>query len=302
LLAAPILLLIALQASPPSEEFERGRIAFERHEYARAIEILRPLLYPELRLESEGEIAQAHRMLGVAHLFEQQNEMAAQEFRKLLQLRPSYRMEPLLDPPQVVDFFNAVLKQQESELADLERKRQDAEAEQQRRLDAARDGPGMIERHYIRNSFAVNFLPFGAGQFQNGQRRKGVFFLTTESILAGISVGALTTNFALYGFRPRIRCVPGPDPEAKVQNCMVGQVPSPDQARSQMITKVQIASGALFFATALWGVVDAVVHFRPTERLPTGGSPPAGGPAVQSPRLAPAAFGAALGASLSFRF
>src|SRR6185369_17921975 len=154
---APSPHLLALEASTPPDELERGAVAFARGEYARTIEILTPLLYPEPRLQQEGRIAQTHRMLGVAYLFERQNERAADEFRKLLQLRPDYRMDPLLDPPLVVDFFNNVLKQQESALADLARKRKEADDEEARR----RGPPVLLERRIVRNSFAVSFLPFG---------------------------------------------------------------------------------------------------------------------------------------------
>ena len=82
----------------PREAFDRGRTAFGRAEYARAIEILHPLLYPEVLLDSEGEVVQAHRMLGVAYLFENKPDEARREFRKLLELRPDYRFDPLLDP------------------------------------------------------------------------------------------------------------------------------------------------------------------------------------------------------------
>src|ERR1022692_2772505 len=75
---------------PPREAFDRGRTAFGRAEYKRAIEILHPLLYPELLLDSEGEVVQAHRMLGVAYLFSGQSEEAKREFHKLLELRPDY--------------------------------------------------------------------------------------------------------------------------------------------------------------------------------------------------------------------
>jgi len=56
-------------ASPAADELDRGKTAFGRAEYVRAIDILRPLLYPEIRLDSEGDVVQAHRMLGVANLF-----------------------------------------------------------------------------------------------------------------------------------------------------------------------------------------------------------------------------------------
>jgi hypothetical protein len=319
LFSAPLLLLIVLQTASPSVEFARGKVAFGRGEYARTIEIVRPLLYPEPRLDSEGEIAQAHRMLGVAHLFERQSEQAAQEFRKLLQLRPDYRMDPFLDPPLVVDFFNGVLKQQEGELAELERRRQEARAEEQRRLDAARTGPTYIEKRYLRNSFAVSFIPFGAGQFQNGHRGKGWFFLASESLLAATSIGAMTTNFALYGFRPALDCVPTTQPGPGQQGCGPGLAPTPDRARSRLILKAQLVSGALFFATAIWGVTDAVLNYQP--EVPLEGPPKATtgdtlkGPAtvpsaerkpaagLSDLQLGPLLFGSdAIGGGLAFRF
>jgi hypothetical protein len=294
-------LLLLLQVGSPSEEFDRGSIAFGRAEYARTIEILTPLLYPQPRLESEGAIATAHRMLGVAHLFQRQNAQAAEEFRKLLQLRPDYRMDPLLDPPLVVDFFNNILKQQEAAIADLMRKRKEAEDEEARR----RRPPVIIERRLVRNSFALNFVPFGTGQFQNGQRGKGWFFLTTQSVLGAVSLGALTTNFALYGARPKIQCVPappGPNQPQGDNDCSPGFVPTNAQDRSRFLLKVQMISGAAFFATAIWGVVDAVLHYREEVELP--GVPVV--PAARAPsgvRLGLQYFGdGGVGGGLTFRF
>jgi hypothetical protein len=90
-----------LPASPTAREaFDRGRTAFGRAEYQRSIEVLHPLLYPDVILESEGEVVQARRMMGVAYLFENKPEEARREFRKLLELRPDYRFDPLLRPVQ----------------------------------------------------------------------------------------------------------------------------------------------------------------------------------------------------------
>ena len=117
------------ERTTPHEAFDRGRTAFGRAEYRRAIELLHPLLYPEVLLDSEGEVVQAHRILGVSYLFSGQSEEAKREFHKLLELRPDYRFDPLLDPQQVVDAFNAVVKEEESEIVAIEarRKRRDQE-------------------------------------------------------------------------------------------------------------------------------------------------------------------------------
>jgi hypothetical protein len=305
----PLFILLALQASPPSVEFARGKTAFARGEYVRAIEILRPLLYPEPQLQTEGDIVTAHRMLGTAYLYQRQNEQAAQEFRRLLQLRPDYRMDRLLDPPMVADFFNAVVKQQEAELAELDRKRREAEEYERQRALAARAGPTVIEKHYVRNSLAVSFIPFGAGQFQNGHRRKGWWFLGTQAALASVSVGAFVTNFALYGVRPQLPCRPA-DRDVQEGDCPQGSVEGPERSRSRNIMRVQVASGALFFAAAIWGVTDAVLNFQPMVTVTTPVDPPGHKPeptaprklGLGQPRVAPVLLDGGLGGALGFRF
>jgi hypothetical protein len=290
------------QVAPPSAEFNRGKAAYERAEYARAIEVLRPLLYPEMRLETEGQLVEAHRMLGIAHLFEKQNELAAQEFRKLLQMRPDYRFDSLLDPPQVVDFFNGVLRDYEGELSQLEARRKQADQEErQRRLayERAKNGPTVIEKKVARNSFTVNFIPFGAGQFQNGQRRKGWGFLVSETALATVSVGAFATNFAVYGFRPKRSCLPATSPDTSGP-CKADFT---DQHRSEMLTTVQLVSGGLFFAVTAWGIADAILNFQ--GEVPLGGArptPAAPATGISTLRLTPVMDGRTLGAGLAFRF
>jgi hypothetical protein len=251
----------------PREAFDRGRTAFGRAEYKRAIEILHPLLYPEALLDSEGEVVQAHRMLGVAHLFENQPDEARREFRKLLELRPDYRFDPLLDPQRVVDFFNAVVKEEESTIAVFEkrRKQRDLEiAEERRRREAARLPQLSAAVVYQRHSFLVNFVPFGAGQFQNGHRKKGWMFLTTELALAAVSVGAFATNLALYGLDPRLGCNEPrpPDLGGLSTECPTTSLDYSDANTSRWLTRTQLVTGGLFYAVAIWGIVDALRYYQ----------------------------------------
>jgi tetratricopeptide (TPR) repeat protein len=270
-----LLLVIATLAvvSSPSEEFERGKNAFARGQYQRAISILRPLLYPESRLETEGEVVQAHRMLGVAHLFEKQPEQASREFRKLLELRPDYRFDPLLDPPGVVEFFNQIVKEEEGEIAALEAKRKKREAElaarRQREADRLRAERAVVIR-YRKNSFALNFIPFGAGQFQNGDRRKGWIFLATESVLGAASVGAFVTNLALFGLTTPRRCVEPQTIDTATglsQRCPEDKVDPSDENLSTNLLRVQLVTGGLFYAVAVWGIIDAIRNFRDEVRI-----------------------------------
>ncbi|HMF40103.1 MAG TPA: tetratricopeptide repeat protein [Polyangia bacterium] len=243
------------------EAFARGRTAFDRAEYQRAIEILHPLLYPEVVLDSEGEVVQAHRMLGVAYLFENNPDEARREFKKLLELRPDYRFDPLLDPQRVVDFFNGVLKEEEATIADILAKRR--QRENHPKPPPITPPPTILR--YERHSYTVNFIPFGAGQFQNGQRGKGWFFFGTEAALAAVSVAAFTTNFALYGLSPHRRC--NVTPPAGVL-CDPQDIDHSQEDRSRALLDIQLVSGGLFFAVAIWGVIDAIRNHQPEVLLP----------------------------------
>lgn len=264
-MATPV--LGAAAAVSPSAEFERAKNAFARGEYRRAIELLRPLVYPNVRLETEGEVVQAHRMLGVASLFENKPDDARREFRKLLELRPDYRFDPLLDPPRVVDFFDVVVKEEESELAviDAKRKRREQElaARRQREAERLRAQQSVVLR-YERRSFAVNFIPFGAGQFQNGERAKGWLFLGAEAALGGASLAAFLTNFALFGVAPHRRClVMQPiDTNGLPLRCPDDQIDRSDENFSANLERTQVITGGLFFAVAIWGVIDALHHYE----------------------------------------
>ena len=301
---AGIVVLLLFQAapqtvsSPVADELRRGKISFDRGEYARAIEILRPLLYPEIRLESEGQIVQAHRMLGVAEIFQGDNDAAAQEFRKLLQLQPDYRFDPLLDPPQVIDLFNGVLRAHEAEVANLEGKQREAARARQRdreECEKLRAGPTVIEKRFGRNSFLLNFVPFGAGQFQNGHRRKGWAFLAVQASLAAASVAALTTNFALYGFRPKRGC----RRDTGATPCPPQYIDHTDENRSRWLLRTQVVTGAAFFAAVAWGIVDALYYFQPETPLAPA---PSGQATASVPHLLPVLLGDALGPGLYFRF
>ena len=285
----------------PNEHLQRGKNAYDRGEFARAVEIVRPLLYPEMHLQTEGQMVQAHRILGVAYLFEKKQAEATEEFRRLLQLVPDYHFDPLLDPPEVVDFFNSVRKGYEVELGDLEARRRAMEQARMRdkeECDKVRAGPAFIERRVGRNSFTINFIPFGAGQFQNGQRKKGWAFLAAESVLGAVSIAALATNLAVYGLRPQRSCrydVGGGSA------CPADAIDHTDENRSRRLTQVQIASGAMFFGAVAWGVIDAIYFFKPETQLSLakGPNPPT---IAGTLRLSPAVMDRAIGPGLSFRF
>jgi hypothetical protein len=290
----PAIVLVALAAANAGEEYQRGRTAFLRGQYQRAISTLHPLLYPELRLETEEEVLVAHRMLGVSYLFENQPEQARIEFRKLLELAPDFRFDALLDPPRVVEFFNEVVRQQQNELGDIEVRLKKREAE------LAKRSSQVLERRIERRSFPLTFVPFGVGQFQNQQPGKGWLFLGVEGVLATTSLAAFVTNFSMFGFRPARAClVPLVSRNDKPGECPMESIDHSDENFSRNLTRVQVVTGALFFATAAVGIIDAIRNFRAEVVL---NETLAGPPTASRIRITPTVSPLAQGATFSLTF
>jgi hypothetical protein len=198
----------------------------------------------------------------------------------------------------VIDLFNGVLRAHEAEVENLEAKQREAVRARQRdreQCEKLRAGPTVIEKRFGRNSFLLNFVPFGAGQFQNGHRRKGWAFLAVQTSLAAASVAVLTTNFALYGFRP----VRGCRYDTGAAPCPPQDIDHTDENRSRWLMRTQIATGAAFFAAVAWGIVDALYYFRAEIPLDPA---PSGQTTVRVPRPVPVLLGDAIGPGLYFRF
>lgn len=264
-------------SASPSDELERGRRAYDRGDYEQAIRLLAPLLYPEPRLGSESDQVAARRMVGTAYLFENRTQDAQKEFRKLLQLRPTFQFDPLLESPQVVEFFDRVRKEQSAELLALETRRREAEAARQRELAARMAAPKIIEKRIIKSLYGLNFVPFGVGQFQNGQPQKGWKFLSTEATLAALSVGTFIVNFAYFGTSPA-RCVgadamtgmtvASADGMDVIRRCFTAR----EEQTSNALKWTSVGAGAAFYAVAVWGIVDALMHHRPEREADDSGS------------------------------
>src|SRR5262249_47809663 len=151
--------------------------AYEKNDYGRVIALIRPLLYPNIQLASSEQVTEAHRLLGIAFFKTNDEGGAEREFAILLNNNPDFRLDRLVEGEEVAHFVDTMRQKMEDELRRLkerEREREEAEKkhkveeEAQRRKRAERI---YIERTYIQNPYLVNFLPLGAGQFQNGERR-----------------------------------------------------------------------------------------------------------------------------------
>ena len=223
--------------------------AYNGGNYKQVITLLKSQLYPQIRFAREQDVLRAHKLIGISYLFTKDLTSARKEFRAILAQRPDYRLDPLSDPVAAVELFDQLKEenaQQVREVLDQDRKDRAREAERKRaeakrREEMERLSRRVVEKTVTKKSYWLNFIPFGVGQFQNEQTTKGYIFLGTEAALAGISIGSALWLRLSY-----------PD----------NTVPGSEYDTADAIRLMQVVSGGLFIATAIYGVIDALWHFE----------------------------------------
>jgi hypothetical protein len=272
----PLVVLLALAAPP---ELKRAKDRFEFGAYADAAGALRQLLGGDPDL-SDAEAVDAYRMLGIAEYHLGDLPQARAAFVNLLSHDPEYALDPFLVPPPIVEFFDRVKKEHEPALAPL-RERRRALREQQRLADEAkrrllteeqaRTGPPTKIVRVQERLYLFNWMPLGAGQFQNGDRAKGTAIAAGQVALGAINIASIIVHNNLAQ-DPSRSCISGQP------GCSRPPYSDSDRRLLSRVDAVKYASAALFWGLYAWGVWDAHHHFVPiveTEIGPTG--VPAGG-------------------------
>ncbi len=241
-------------AATPERILEEAERAYGRSNFKKVIKMLSPLLYPKIRFNQQEQLIQAYKLLGISYVFEKNKNEAEKQFLALLSLRPGYQLDLFVDPEAAVEVFEDVKRRNaekikailEKERAEQERQRREdlrrQEEEKQRKSAAVPKKTRIIEREVVEHPYWINFLPFGMGQFQNGHIAKGYSVMGLELGLGTLSLGiSLGLRFAY--------------PDGKVS------AESWNLANGLSIT--QVVSGALFFATVAYGIIDALVYYKP---------------------------------------
>lgn len=272
----PLLVALALVAPP---ELKRAKDRFEFGAYADAAGTLRQFLAGDPDL-TEAEAVEAYRMLGISeyHLGDHPHARAA--FVNLLSHDPDFALDPFLVPPPIVEFFDRVKREHEPALAPLRERRRAlreqarlAEEAKRRLLAAelARSGPPTKLVRVEERLYLFNWMPLGAGQFQNGQKAKGTAIAAGQIVAGLVNVTAIVLHNQLA--------------EDRTRTCLAGQPgcsrpPYTDSDRRLLgrVEAVKYVSAGLFWSLYAYGVWDAHRNFVPlveTEITPSG--PNAGG-------------------------
>ena len=269
--AVPLLLALSLAAPP---ELKRARDRFEFGAYAEAAGSLRQLLAGDPDL-TEAEFVDAYRVLGISEYHLGDLAQARSAFVNLLSHDPDFSLDPFLVPPAIVEFFDRVKKEHEPALGPLRERKRALQAEQRladeakRRLlaeDLARHGPPArivrVERHH----YFFNWLPLGAGQFQNGHKSKGTAIAAGQVLLGAANITAFLLHNRIAQDRQR-NCVAGQP------GCSRPPYSDSDRRLLRQLDALKYSTAGAFWALYAYGVWDAHRHYVPrveTEIAPGG--------------------------------
>lgn len=236
-----LVLAVGVAHADPKQDLDRALRNFKSKDCQSAILILKDLLYPEPKLAADSSLCEAHVVLGACHYEGGRRDDAKSEFEACLAIDPTKSLEPLIYSEAQVRLFDETKADVEARAKrDRELRELQAERERLRRL---------VEntRNFETRSWAVNFAPFGAGQFQNGHRTKGILVATGQGITAVTSLGIFLYLAGTYGL------------EAKV--------PLEDAASIRRLQQIEVVSGAAFFAIYGYSIIDGILNFKPRVQI-----------------------------------
>jgi hypothetical protein len=221
----------------PDEQFATAENTFRFQDYVGAEKLLSELLYPEVLLSSTADIIKAHEYLAACYYWLKNEKRLEEEFTVLLTLAPRHELDAFYYPSAFIEHF----EQTKRRMAELHLIDPEIEPD---------DGPEVIcegrEVSIERRSWVPNLVPFGVGQFINGQKTKGALFLSGQLLTLGMNIGAYAS---IEGLR-------GDDGLFSHNNAIT--------ARKLRI--VQYVGLGAFGALVIWGIVDAFMNYEPYKR------------------------------------
>jgi hypothetical protein len=261
-----VLVLASRVASADSlGELEKAHSAYVAHKYADAEARLRALLDPATGdLKDPDNIADARMYLAAILVEQGKRAEAGDVFDKLLLDKPDYAADPLRVSIEATNALIDARTRLHDTLARLQSERVQREQADKAKAELARQQAALRlamleklageERLVDRNSRWLAALPFGAGQFQNGQDGAGWVLLSTEALLL-VSSGVAAAVSIYDQAQSNDALLRQDNAAARVYN---------ENARTAAYVDAALAGG--FLLTAIGGVVHAQLTFVP-ERV-----------------------------------
>ena len=195
--AAAIALFLAVGTvrADDATELERAKSSYDAGRYAEGADRFKELLNPAApnALHAPPAVERARAYFAACLIALGRTDEATEQIERILRNNPIYSPDPVAFPSKVIDRFLDVKSRLKSEIEEAFRVKSDARAKvekDQRAYIASLQKLAGQETVVVRHSRLLAMIPFGVGQFQNGQDGLGYAFLVTEAILAGTSIAA----------------------------------------------------------------------------------------------------------------
>lgn len=209
----------------PADALRDGNAAATAGDWATVSRLVDPLLRQQL---PPADLAEAHRLAGLSAFFQERRAEAEEQFLAYLRIDLDGQLDPALYPPEVILFFN------------------DVKAKHTAELRARRPRP--------RRWFALNLVP-AAGQFQNGERTKGIVI---GGLFASFAITNVTSFLLLRSWCTRVTGDGGSSLTCD---------DTKDRAQvASTLRAINIASGVGLILTYAYGVYDGVRGYRRRSR------------------------------------
>lgn len=264
--------MTGLAAAPsPDADVAALRASFEYGKYAEVLE--RAAARVDRGGLSEEGLVELHKLAGLSAFNLGRRDAASRHFRALLRLSPDFSLDPFMVPPPAVQAFEdlkirmaaelELIRQEQRLRAEREREEQDRVERERQRVEEQRLRMEALSRQITvrevhQRSFLVNFVPFGAGQFQQGRTRLGLTFAATEAALALTSILAFFMYDSLFvretlSIEDRLN-------EGGQQTVELRYIPTGERRRAEAWRYLKLGSGGAFYAVYALGVADALYH------------------------------------------
>lgn len=254
----------------PERELEVVRQNFNAGNYQAALD--RAAAAMETSNFDDAQRIELQKYAGISAFNLGDSKAAEAHFLSLLKLNPDYVLDPFAYPPPVIQLFESVRKKsadalnlirQQLALRDEQAKRdkEDAAKKAKEAADRASRLESLARQYTLRTvekrSYLVNFLPFGAGQFQQQRTGPALFFAGFEGAMGVVSIVsfiAIQTLYKTFTYTYDDRIYPVSFTVSGIR---------PDQAgQYQAWNIVKLVSSALFYIAWAVGVGDALWHHQ----------------------------------------
>lgn len=259
LLAGACLLAPLRAFATEGEDFQVAREAYTRGEYERAVQLFEPMVGGEApAIRDDVLIRESRKYLAAAYVLTGQRDLGARQFEFLLRGEgdrlDGYRLDRAAFPHEVLEVFDFVrrelLRQRESQLT-AEQRREEEEARRRREAMLRLVDLAQHDEIVVQHDPLIAWIPFGAGQFQNGSTDLGAFFLATESITLLGAVATLSTWLPLNAIREQYGPELSPVDASTLRGLQIGN---------------WVSAGA-FAALAVVGILEAHINFVPSHTV-----------------------------------